>query len=164
MTADQAAKVLEAADQPAARMTPPAEAQKIAQPERGPIHLLDSASVVSPELNGEIIITGSHGALIGGDPARALKANAHVAVFSDAGFGKNNIGVTRLAALLDKGVGAVTASHLSCRIGDASSIYDTGVISATNELAELMGARAGMSVKAFMLAAIVSKRSAALQI
>ncbi len=163
MTADQAAKVLEAADQPAARMTPPAEAQKIAQPERGPIHLLDSASVVSPELNGEIIVTGSHGALIGGDPARALKANAHVAVFSDAGFGKNNIGVTRLAALLDKGVGAVTASHLSCRIGDASSIYDTGVISATNELAELMGARAGMSVKAFMLAAIVSKRSAVLQ-
>jgi len=160
MRAREAARKLEAAPQPSRRMTPPAEAQTIVQPERGPIHLLDSASVVTAELDGAIIITGSHGALIGGDPARALKAKSHVAVFSDAGFGKDAIGVTRLAALDEKGVAAVTASHLTCRIGDAGSIYDTGVVSAVNELASEIGARVGLSIKAFMLAAIINKRNA----
>lgn len=158
MTARQAAELLEGADQPAKRMSPPAEAQKIVQPERGPIHLLDSASVVSPALDGQIIVTGSHGALIGGDPRRALKARAHAAVFSDAGFGKDRIGVTRLPALQEFGVAAVTASHTTCRIGDAVSVYETGVISAANGAAEDIGARIGMSVKAFMLASIISKR------
>ncbi len=158
MSASDAGKTLDAAAQPSRRMTLPVEGQKITQPDRGPIHLLDSASVVSPTLDGEIIITGSHGALIGGDPIRALKARAHVAVFSDAGFGKHQIGQTRLPALQGNGVAAVTASHLTCRIGDAQSIYDTGVVSAVNELATDIGARPGMSIKAFMLAAIISKR------
>lgn len=158
MSARLAAEKLEAANQPEKRMSPPTEAQKIVQADRGPIHLLDSASVVSPELDGEIIITGSHGALIGGDPKRALKALAHAVVFSDAGFGKDQIGATRLPALQTKGVAAVTASYASCRIGDAVSVYETGVISATNEAAEGIGGRLGMSVKAFMLAAIVSRR------
>ena len=161
MTAKVAADLLEAASQPEDRMTPPAEAQKTVQAERGPIHLLDSASVVTPALDGEILITGSHGALIGGDPKRALKAKAHVAVFSDAGIGRNGIGVTRLPALQEMGVAAVTASHLTCRIGDAESIYETGVVSAANPLAEGIGARIGLSIKAFMLAALISKRRGA---
>lgn len=158
MRAREAAAAFEAAPKPDRRMTPPAEAQKIVQAERGPIHLLDSASAVSPAMDGEILITGSHGALIGGDPNRALKAQAHAAVFSDAGFGKNMIGATRLPALQEKGVAAVTASHQTCRIGDAMSIYETGVISAVNGLAEDIGARIGLSVKAFMLAALISRR------
>ena len=159
MQARDAARALEAAPQSSYRMTPPVESQTIVQPERGPIHLLDSASVVTSELDGAIIITGSHGALIGGDPARALKAKAHAAVFSDAGFGKDDIGVTRLAALEEKSIAAVTASHLTSRIGDARSIYDTGVVSAANGLAGKIGAKVGLSVKAFMLAAIVNKRN-----
>ncbi len=158
MSARQAADLLESADQPVRRMSPPAEAQKVVQPERGPIHLLDSASVVSPALDGQVIVTGSHGALIGGDPSRALKAKAHAVVFSDAGFGKDRIGATRLPALEENGVAAVTASHVTCRIGDAESVYETGVISAVNRDAHDIGARVGMSVKAFMLASIVSKR------
>lgn len=158
MTAGQASEALEATKQPKKRMTPPTEAQKIVQPERGPIHLLDSASVVSPDMNGEILITGSHGALIGGDPKRALKAKAYAAVFSDAGIGKDRIGMTRLPALQEFGVAAVTASHATCRIGDAESIYETGVISAVNDAAREVGGRVGLSIKAFMLAAIVSRR------
>lgn len=158
MTARAAAERMNVSSQPSKRMTPPPETQKIVHAERGPIHLLDSASVVSPAHDGEIIITGSHGALIGGDPRRALKAKAHSVVFSDAGFGKDRIGVTRLEALQLFGVAAVTASHETCRIGDAASIYETGVLSAVNKRADDIGGRVGMSVKAFMLAAIVSKR------
>ena len=98
--------------------------------------------------------------MIGGDPKRALKAKAHAAVCSDAGFGKDRIGATRVPALQALGVATVTAAHATCRIGDAMSVYGTGVISAVNDLAQEIGGRVGMSVKAFMLAAIVSKRMA----
>lgn len=159
MTAQQATERLKTASQPEKRLTPPVETQKVAHADRGAIHLLDSASVVSPALDGEIVVTGSHGALIGGDPARALKAAAHAAVFSDAGFGKDRIGATRLPALQSKGVAAVTATHQTCRIGDAVSVFETGAVSAMNEAAEAMGARIGLSVKAFTLAALAAKRA-----
>ena len=88
-------------------------------------------------------MTGSHGALIGGDPARALKAKARIAVFNDAGVGIESIGITRLPALDDRGVAAVTVSAATARIGDAASALETGVISHTNELAAKLGARVG---------------------
>ena len=106
--------------------------------------LLDSASLVRPEDAGEIVITGSHGALIGGDPARALKADARVAVFNDAGRGRDDIGVTRLPALDHRGVAAVTVSADTARIGDSASALATGVISELNACAQGRGARKGM--------------------
>ena len=47
------------------------------------VHMLDSASMVAPEHAGEIVVTGSHGGLVGGNPARALKADARFAAFND---------------------------------------------------------------------------------
>lgn len=108
------------------------------------VALLDSASLVGPQDEGGIVITGSHGALIGGDPARALKARARIAVFNDAGIGIEDIGITRLPALDSRGVAAVTVSAASARIGDAASALETGVISHTNELAAAHGAAIGM--------------------
>lgn len=103
--------------------------------------LVDSASLVSPADDGRIIVAGSHGALIGGDPKRALKAHARFACFNDAGIGKHQIGVSRLPALEQQGIAAVTVSHESCIIGDAASSFDTGVISAANAVAQAMGVR-----------------------
>lgn len=108
-----------------------------------PVLLVDSASLVKPEDAGRLIVTGSHGSLIGGDPARALKARAKFAVFHDAGFGKDRTGVTRLPALDELGVAAVTVSHESGRIGDARSCLETGIISAVNASAEAAGYRIG---------------------
>ena len=70
------------------------------------------------EDEGEIVVTGSHGGLIGADPKRALKANARLAVFNDAGVGCDEAGITRLAVLDDRGVAAVTVAHTSAKIGD----------------------------------------------
>jgi len=103
---------------------------------------VDSASLVEPVDGDRIIVTGSHGGLIRGDPARALKAAAKLAVFNDAGVGKDEIGLSRLPALEVVGVAAVTVSHNSALIGSAQSSVDTGVVSYTNELA----AHAGFSV------------------
>lgn len=105
--------------------------------------LVDSASLVGPADSGRVIITGSHGGLIGNDPARALKARAAIAVFNDAGGGKDQAGLTRLPALEQQGIAAVTVSHNTARIGGARSTLETGVISHVNKLATERGARVG---------------------
>ena len=106
--------------------------------------MVDSASLVKPEDGDRIIITGSHGGLIGGDPQRALKAHARLAVFNDAGMGKERIGVSRLPALDQLGIAAVTVAHHSARIGDARSTLETGIVSAANRNAEQFGIRIGL--------------------
>lgn len=114
------------------------------------IILADSAALVTPEDAGKIVITGSHGGLVGGDTARALKAAAALAVFNDAGIGVDNAGTTRLPALDARGIPAVTVSHLSARIGDAASALETGTISASNDAARRLGAVPGDRLSAWI--------------
>lgn len=104
------------------------------------VELLDSASMVGPEHIGKVVVTGSHGALIGGKPERALKSLARIAVFNDAGRGCDDIGLTRLPALDIKKVAAVTVSCDTAKIGDAQSALAGGVISAINQHANSAGA------------------------
>ena len=107
------------------------------------IILVDSASLVTQTDRGRIIITGSHGGLIGGDPARALKAQAALAVFNDAGGGCDNAGLTRLPALDERAMAAVTVSHRSARIGNAESALEKGIISHVNSTAAAAGLASG---------------------
>jgi hypothetical protein len=107
------------------------------------VQLLDSASLVGPQDVGAVVVTGSHGGLIGGDPARALKVSARLAVFNDAGGGKDGVGFARLSALEARGIAALTVGHDSARIGDAASALETGVISQANGPARAMGAARG---------------------
>ncbi len=113
-----------------------------------PVLLVDSASLVTADDIGRLIVAGSHGSLIGGDPKRALKAYARLAAFHDAGFGKDKTGISRLPALDQIGVAAVTVSHMSARIGDARSCLETGIISAVNENAAADGYRVGEALLA----------------
>jgi len=125
--------------------------QSVALGKAGPvIWLLDSASLVRPEDEGQIVITGSHGGLIGGDPARALKAAARIAVFNDAGVGLDDVGISRLPALDQKSIAAVTVSCMSARIGDAVSALETGVISHANDTAVKLGAAVNLSLKVWL--------------
>ena len=107
------------------------------------IVLADSASLVKRTDAGTIIVTGSHGGLIGGDPARALKSEAHLALFNDAGMGLEKCGTTRLPALDARNIAAACVASASARIGDAASTLNDGVLSAINETAERMGLRVG---------------------
>jgi len=111
---------------------------------------IDSASLVRPEDDGQILITGSHGALLGGKPESALKASPRAALFSDAGVGIDGAGITRLPALAARGIAAATVSAASARIGDAKSLYHDGVISHVNAVAAAAGGRPGMTTKAFI--------------
>lgn len=110
--------------------------------------LVDSASLVTPDDADAVIVTGSHGGLIGGDPARALKApSARLAVYNDAGMGKDRVGMARLPALDQRTVPAVTVSAASARIGEAESALQTGVLSAVNMAAARLGFETGMSLR-----------------
>ncbi len=109
------------------------------------IVLADSAALVDAERDrGAIIVTGSHGGLIGGDPRKALKADAFAAVFNDAGIGRDEAGITRLPALDARGIAAFTVAAYSARIGEARSSFRDGVISRFNETARRLGASEGM--------------------
>lgn len=113
------------------------------------IWLLDSASLVRPEDAGEIVVTGSHGGLIGGDPALALRVQADIAVFNDAGR-PDGPGLSRLPALEARGMAAVTVSARSARIGDAASTFHDGIVSAANAPAAARGACPGEPLAAWL--------------
>lgn len=117
---------------------------------RRPILLLDSAAMVGPGDEGAIIVTGSHGGLVG-DPAKALKATGFAGVFNDAGIGVENAGLARLPALDARRIAAFTVAADSCRIGDARSSFEDGVISAVNEAAHALGARVGAQARGVLL-------------
>jgi hypothetical protein len=111
---------------------------------------IDSASLTGPDDDGAIVITGSHGGLLGGRPETALKSTPRAALFSDAGVGIDGAGITRLPALAARGIAAATVSAASARIGDAKSIYQDGVVSHVNPVAAAAGARPGMTARDFV--------------
>ena len=147
MATAQALEALEAA--PEVQYQPPQSEEArtlLDRPRR--VVLIDSASLLDPEQDREaIVITGSHGGLIGGRPELALRGPAFAAVFNDAGIGVDQAGVGRLPALDERGIAAMTADALTCRIGDARSTFEDGVISAVNEAGAALGAQPGMRVR-----------------
>jgi hypothetical protein len=107
------------------------------------IVLVDSASLVEPGDAGQIVVTASHGGLIGGYPPAALKVDAFAAVFNDAGMGAEGCGITRLPALEARGIAGLTVAAMSARIGDARSTFHDGIVSAANPAAVRLGAAVG---------------------
>jgi hypothetical protein len=128
----------------------------IAEPPRA--WALDSAAAVGPEHVGAIVVTGSHGGLLGGKPETALKYDALAALFNDAGIGIDEAGVTRLPALDRRGIAAATVAAASARIGDARSTYEDGIASGVNSCAAALGIAPGISAREFV--AIVRRTAA----
>jgi len=109
--------------------------------------LVDSASMVVPEDTNQVVLTGSHGGLIGGDPKFAIKAPVYAAFYSDAGIGIEDWGLSRLPALDARDIAGVTLDCMSFRIGDARSGYATGIVSHLNKRAQQLGITQGMTAK-----------------
>jgi hypothetical protein len=110
---------------------------------------LDSISLLLPEDAGAIVVTGSHGGLLGGNPESALRGEALAVVFNDAGIGIDEAGISRLGPLAARGIAAVAVDAETARIGEARSSWDTGRISRVNAIAQACGAQAGTSVPEF---------------
>ena len=109
---------------------------------------LDSVSLVRAEDRRAIVLTGSHGALLGGSPDDGvLPVDVFAAFFNDAGGGKDDAGFSRLATLDPRGIAGAAVSCHSARVGDGRSTYETGVISRLNEVARRLELREGMSAR-----------------
>jgi hypothetical protein len=141
------------------REPPPAlEADFLLVPEAPAVWALDSASLVAAEHAGAVVVTGSHGGLLGGRPDTALKYDVLAALFNDAGIGIDEAGVTRLPALDTRGIAAGTVAAASARIGDARSSYEDGILSRINSRAAALGIAPGMAAREFIA---ITRRAAA---
>jgi hypothetical protein len=153
LSAQEAARRMTGA--PGLSGTPPAQAEsrrRLALPFDHPaVWVIDSAALVDKVGDvGAILVTGSHGGLMGGKPALALQVDGLAALYNDAGVGADGAGITRLPALDQRGIAAGTVSALSARIGDATSTYEDGVLSHVNDTARTRGVREGMSAREFV--------------
>ena len=110
---------------------------------------MDSATLVRPEDAGQIVIAGSHGGLMGGDPRSAITEDVLAVTFSDAGIGKDEAGLARLAVLDERGISSAAVSVASARIGDGCSHWETGTLSRVNATAAAVGAQPEMTAQVF---------------
>ena len=109
---------------------------------------LDSVSLARADDRRAILVTGSHGGLLGGKAADGiLEVDAFAAFFNDAGGGKDDAGYARLPVLDSRGVAGATVSCNTARIGDGRSTYDTGVISRVNAVARRLDLKEGLSAR-----------------
>lgn len=138
---------------PPDRDPPPVEEARFllrAEPGEPEVWGIDSNSLVTPEDGNRILVTGSHGQLLGDRPETAIKYDVVAAVYNDAGCGIDGAGASRLPALEARGIAAATVSHMSARIGEARSTYEDGVISQVNRTAAAAGVTPGMTVAQFV--------------
>jgi uncharacterized protein YunC (DUF1805 family) len=147
MSCQDAAAALQAAE--TAKPKPPEAIEGAFLVDGGnpPVWALDSASLVAPEHRDAIVLTGSHGGLLGGRPETALKYDVRAAFYNDAGIGIDEAGVSRLPALDARGIPAATVSAASARIGDARSTYEDGTLSRVNAHAAALGLAPGMTAR-----------------
>lgn len=108
--------------------------------------LIDSITQLEPADAGCIAISGSHGGVSSAQYALALPLR--LAVFNDAGVGKDGAGIAALALLQAVGRAAVAVAHTTARIGDARDHWEHGVIGHVNAAAAALGLTPGQALKA----------------
>ncbi len=108
---------------------------------------VDSVSLVSDDDIGQIVLSGSHGGVVAGQRGLAIRVAAAAAFYNDAGIGKDEAGVGRLAVLDRQHIAAATVAAASARIGDGRSTYEHGILSRVNATAADLGMSPGMPAR-----------------
>lgn len=154
MPAAEALARIAAAARPPRRALPPIEEarREIAGAGRRGVRVfaLDSNGLVTAADAGHVVVTGSHGGLLGGRPETAVKAPVLAALYNDAGIGADAAGISRLPALEARGIAGACVSCFSARIGDGMSTWLDGYVSALNPAAASRGGRIGQSARDFV--------------
>lgn len=109
------------------------------------VWLMDTITQVTAQDAGAVAVSGSHGGTSSG--RFALAAPLKLAVFNDAGVGKDEAGIAALAMLQAQGRAAATVAHTSARIGDALETWNHGVISHVNAAAQALGLAPGQALR-----------------
>ncbi len=111
-----------------------------------PLRTVDSITELNVADAGCIAVSGSHGGI--SSAQYALAARPLIAVFNDAGVGKDEAGLAALPFLQRHGIAACAVAHTSARIGEAQSTLKDGIVSHANALAQALGVLAGMACSA----------------
>jgi len=119
---------------------------------RGRVLLVDSITQVEAADAGAWVVSGSHGGT--SSASYALAVPLALAVFNDAGVGKDEAGITALALLQAAGRAAATVAHTSARIGDAEDAWRHGVVSHTNAAAAALGLAPGEALRTALARAL----------
>jgi hypothetical protein len=114
-----------------------------------PILAAESVTELGAEVNGAVLVAGSHGGIIAA--CLGAEAGAHAMILNDAGVGLDNAGIAGLAWLDAIGMAAATVSCLSARIGDGKDSLARGVISHCNRAAAGAGLVIGMAARRAVL-------------
>ena len=122
----------------------------LTEPDRIPIVVIDSLALLLPEDAQSIAVAGSHGAVLPLDDRLLLNGDALGALFCDAGFGKQGVGVRRIQKLDAFGKPGAAVSVTSARIGNGMSVLDNGILSFVNATATGYGARVGMKAREYV--------------
>lgn len=102
------------------------------------LRVVDSITELRAHDAGCVAVSGSHGGISSAQYAWA--ARPLLAVFNDAGVGKDRAGLAALDFLQGHGIAACTVAHDSARIGEARSTLRDGIVSHCNALAGALGA------------------------
>jgi hypothetical protein len=159
MAARDALMCLDAANLTVPRAPQPMTETRHMLPEISGVRIaaLDSNAGVTPDDVGHIVLTGSHGGILGGRAATAIKVDAFAAVYNDADRGIDDAGISRLPALDARGIAGATVSAWSARIGDGFSTYRDGFISAVNARAAACGGEVGISAAEFVARMVAAR-------
>ncbi|MCF8199197.1 MAG: hypothetical protein K9J42_10550 [Sulfuritalea sp.] len=109
-------------------------------------YLIDSITEISAAMAGAVVVSGSHGGRSAAGFALDVRPRPYAVFFNDAGIGKQGAGIVALDSLEAAGVVAVSYSHESACIGDATDGLNCGLVSSANALARAAGIRTGQSV------------------
>jgi hypothetical protein len=112
----------------------------------GRVVLVDSMMFAGPENGGDVLCAGSHGGRV--NMARALELRPRGALFSDGDGARDGSGVSGLPVLDAVDVPAAAVDAMRARIGDATSTWTDGVITAMNETARCAGVKPGQTADA----------------
>jgi hypothetical protein len=112
----------------------------------GRVVLMDTITKVDAGDAGAFVVSGSHGGTSSGEFALAVPLA--LAVFNDAGIGKDEAGVAALAMLQARGTPACAVAHTSARIGEARDTFEHGLVSRVNDAAHALGLREGRALRA----------------
>lgn len=123
------------------------------------IVVADTVSLAGPDDAGQVIVTGSHGGLSAGEYAR--RQNVACLVCNDAGFGRNNAGVSGLAELDQDGIVGIAVGYLTARIGDGFDAWSNGVVSFVNRTALEAGFAIGYKLQPQLQAFAATRAEAA---
>jgi uncharacterized protein YunC (DUF1805 family) len=108
--------------------------------------VVDSVTDLTEASRDVVAVTGSHGGEFSG--RAALAGRVRGAVFSDAGGGLDQAGVSGLAFLAEHGVPAAAVGAGSARIGDGDDVWRSGIVTARNTIAAALGVELGMTCRA----------------